>query len=163
MSKQNAPLINQLMQRADIQPSTKDNSWDYLNQLSNSWRNSLIEINGVVAQAFQMLEASNSYKGEARVLIEGLQIELNKHATKWRALAETHANRTGHGTSSEEHSIILNTALDYVQSHEEFMSATSFAAPRLQELIVELEYKLRADIQVMEQTNTEPLALDTNI
>lgn len=146
-----SPLLNQLMGRADIHRNTPDNSWDYLNHLAVSWQNNLVAINNIVTQAVQFLDASQKYTGEARVLVEGIMGELQIHATKWRTLSETHRGRSGLGVGPAEHSLILETGLEYVQSNQQFMNSVSYSAPRLQELIIQEEYNQRSWIASQEQ------------
>lgn len=147
-----SPLLNQLMGRADIHRNAPDNSWDYINHLALSWQKNLADINNIVVQAVHFLDASKKYTGEARVLVEGIMAELQVHATKWRSLSESHKGRTGLGKNAAEHSAILETGLEYVQSNQQFMNSVSYSAPRLQELVTQEEYVQRAWVASQEQT-----------
>lgn len=158
MTVTNPPLIQQLMTRAEIHQNTKDNSWDYLNELSESWKQSLLDINNIVATASRFLDSCKAHHGETNVLIEGLLLELTKHANHWTSLKASHNTKTGLGRNPDEHSTILNLGLEYVQAHEEFMLTTQFAAPRLQEIIALEEAKLRIYVQETEKANQASLA-----
>ena len=152
--KPNPPLIQQLMDKADIRKNTKDNSWDYLNELSDNWKQSLTEITLVVSRASNFLDFCGAHHGEVNVLIEGLLTELTKHSKHWVSLKMKHSGKTGLGSGPEEHGDILSLGLEYIQSHEEFMVSTQFAAPRLQEIIINEEFKLRDFVKETETQET---------
>lgn len=141
------PLLNQLLANADIRRNTDDNSWDYLQQLSQNCRLLIYDINKIVLEAVYFLDAQKAFTGEARVLIEGLQKDITAYAIKWKTLSELHVGRTGLGKGQNEHSIILNTGLEYIQAHEGFIQITSLAVPRIQEIVNFETSKLQLEIQ----------------
>ena len=136
------PLYQQLAQRAGIKDHSKDNSWDYIMSLSEDVKTHFMNITAVVYQAQQILSEGNAYFGEARVLYEGIMRDVQEAATQWRANRERHEGRTGFGNNPEETSTITDIGTSYIQIHEKLIVKTSYSAPRLQELVLQVETAL---------------------
>ena len=95
-------------------------------------------------EANNFLESVGRLQGEASVLVNGLFTDIQQAATEWKRVSETHAGRTGFGKSPQEHSEINEAGLSYIQLHETMTIRTAYAAPRLQELVIEAEQALAA-------------------
>lgn len=152
-------LMNALMNNANIQSGNNDNSWDYLNKMSLNVRGHLLGINSAIMTAMNLFDNNRCYTGEVRVLVDGLLIDLDQYATNWRMLNEQHKDRSGFGLNADEHRIILNTGLEYIQTFEVFISKTSLAVGRLQELVNELEYRLRNQVMTLEDQVIQSLVI----
>lgn len=139
-----SPVISQLLANAGIHAATNDNSWDYINKLSLDVRNHLFNITGIVNEANNFLESVGRLQGEASVLVNGLFTDIQQAATEWKRVNKTHMGRTGFGKSPQEHSEINEAGLSYIQLHETMTIRTAYAAPRLQELVIEAEQALAA-------------------
>ena len=137
------PLYQQLAQRAGIKDHSKDNSWDYIMSLSEDVKTHFMNITAVVYQAQQILSEGNAYFGEARVLYEGIMRDVQEAATQWRANRDRHEGRTGFGNNPEETSTITDIGTSYIQIHEKLIVKTSYSAPRLQELVLQVETALK--------------------
>lgn len=150
MTPYKKPLINQLIENGNFQLRTDDNSWDYINNLYSKCKKSIGDIAEIVSRATGFLDENLAYDGEADVLVKGLLKSLEVHATHCKQLSTKHQGKQGYGVGPEEHSVILEIGLEYIQSHENFMFQTQYAAPRLQEIIYLEEVKLRDKLQAEE-------------
>lgn len=156
-------LMTAMLSKANIQSAKQDNSWDYIKTISINVRDHIFQINQVIVEAIKMFDENQCFTGEAKVLIEGIQSDIEQFATNWRVLFTQHENKTGFGQSTEEHSLILNTGLEYIQNSEVFMNRTSLAVARVQELVTELEYRLRGIITTLDQVPIHNLSTDVVI
>lgn len=145
------PLINQLMSNSGLEEETyqivhrdSTNSWDYCNQIKEQVRGYLISIVKIAKEGQEFLQASGRYNGEAMVLVDSIFTFINDAAEAWKANAKKHEGRVGFGLDAGEHAKIQGIGLEYIQIHEKFLLEVSYTAPRLQELVTETEYALKA-------------------
>ena len=137
--------------------TTGDKTWEFTSQTADDVRNMIGSVTNIVVQAQDFLMTTNLFTNEANVLVNGLMIDIKDAAEKWALNNKRHEGRTGAATGIHDFNLMTEIGLTYIQIHEELLLKTQYAAPRLQEIVTEAEYRIRGIIMVDPTQDNKPI------
>lgn len=141
-----------------------DKTWEFTSQTAEDVRNMIGSVTNVVVQAQDFLLTTKLITNEASVLINGLMLDIKDAAEKWAINNSRHTGRSGPATDIYDFNLMTEIGLTYIQIHEELLLKTQYAAPRLQEIVTEAEYRVRGIIMVdPTQDNKAIVSVGTNV
>ena len=150
----------QLAKRLNRQ-AERSNTWDYINNLSFKVKGHITNIASGILEARDMLIQSNRFNGEAVVIVDNVLKAIEAASVTWRQTAERHAGKRGLPKGPDELNEVLITGQDYLSAHENLMLDTQRLVPRLQEIIIAVEYENKGIALVdptQDPTTQPPLA-----
>lgn len=156
-NQMNNILKNPVAQAVSQIVTTGDRTWEYITKLSDDVRNHLGSVTSIVLEANNFLSASGTKTNEADVLINGLFGDIKEAAESWRLMSSRHQGKTGVAKDADDYALLTEIGLSYIQLHEQMLLKTQFAAPALQELVTEAEYKLKGVAMVDPTQTTAPV------
>lgn len=144
--------------------TTGDKTWEFTSQTADDVRNMIGSVTNIVAQAQDFLQTTKLITNEASVLINGLMLDIKDAAEKWAVNNKRHFGRSGAASDIHDFNLMTEIGLTYIQIHEELLLKTQYAAPRLQEIVTEAEYRVRGIIMVDPTQDNKPIvSVGTNV
>lgn len=134
-----------------------DKTWEFTSQTAEDVRNMIGSVTNIVVQAQDFLLTTKLITNEASVLINGLMLDIKDAAEKWALNNKRHIGRSGPASDIHDFNLMTEIGLTYIQIHEELLLKTQYAAPRLQEIVTEAEYRVRGVIMVDPTQDNKPI------